>query len=243
MKQQSWEWLKMNSNQKQSISPTGNGSYSKVRIGTYFFSTWLVVVSQPCALHSIPAYIPCRSRFSLNTKHVCFSNASEAHSVKVLLMWGKRRRYQLPRLQPALPQPVDTAVGERDAETSVTQHAGTCVFTDCICIVSECYTEHERATVISNLPLLKRPCHWCAAKWPFQVGTLASSPLTAQCRRHGAATAPCTATVAGSPWAEGTEMLRRNKSRFPPQTHFQSSFSHSKGNVLSSSFYLIVTQG
>ena len=149
----------------------------------------------------------------------------------------------MPRSQPAPPQPVDTAVGERHAETSVTQHAGTCVFTDCICIVREHYTEDERATVTSNPPLLKRPCHCCAAQRPFHVGTLASSPLTAQRGRHGATTAPCTATAAGSAQADGTEMLRRNRSRFPPPTHFQPSSSHSKGNVLSSSFYLIVTQG
>ena len=31
-------------------------------------------------MHSVSAYIPCRSRFSLNTKRVCFSNAFEAHS-------------------------------------------------------------------------------------------------------------------------------------------------------------------
>lgn len=69
----------MNSNQKQSIPPTGNGLLRKARIRTCFFSEWLVR-PQPYAVHSVSAYIPCWSRFSLNTKRVCFSNAFEAHS-------------------------------------------------------------------------------------------------------------------------------------------------------------------
>ena len=60
-----------------------------------------------------------------------------------VLMWGKRRSYQLPRLQPAVQ--VDTAVRERAAETSVTQDAGMCVFMD---------MEDERATAVPNLLLL-----------------------------------------------------------------------------------------
>ena len=69
----------MNSNQKQSIPPTGNGLLRKARIRTCFFLEWLVR-PQPYAVHSVSAYIPCWSRFSLNTKRVCFSNAFEAHS-------------------------------------------------------------------------------------------------------------------------------------------------------------------
>ena len=51
----------------------------KVQIRTYLFSKWLVI-PQPYAVHSVSAYIPCWSRFSLNTKRVCFPNAFEAHS-------------------------------------------------------------------------------------------------------------------------------------------------------------------
>lgn len=70
----------MNSKEKQSTSPTGNGSRRKVRIGTYFFSKWLVIVPQPYAVDGISAYTPCHPKCSLNTKCVCFSHAFEAHS-------------------------------------------------------------------------------------------------------------------------------------------------------------------
>lgn len=48
--------------------------------------------------------------------------------------------------------------------------------------------------------------------------TSASTPFTARCRLHSAPPAPSTATGAGSPRAEGTEMMRRNGSCFLPQT-------------------------
>lgn len=69
----------MNSNQKQSIPPTGNVLLRKARIRMCFFAEWLVR-PQPYAVHRVSAYIPCWSRFSLNSKRVCFSNAFEAHS-------------------------------------------------------------------------------------------------------------------------------------------------------------------
>lgn len=74
----------MNSKQKQSISTKGKGLNRKVRIRTYSFSKRLVTVLQPYSVNSISAvnwaYIPCQSRFSLNKKCMCFSNAFEAHS-------------------------------------------------------------------------------------------------------------------------------------------------------------------
>ena len=261
----------------------------KVQIRTYFFSKWLVI-PQPYAVHSVSAYIPCWSRFSLNTKRVCFSNAFEAHSATACA--NVRQEEKIPIAQvPACSRGGYTASRERAAETSATQRAGMCVLIDCICIVREYYMENERATAIPNLLLLllsrfnrvwllatpwtaayqappsmgvSRQEYWSGLPMPSpnskptplemamlllcHTMTLSSWHLGLSPFRCSVQTAwhtpdPRTATVAGSPWADGTEMLRRNGSHVLPQTHFQPSSTHSKGNILPSSPYLIVTQG
>lgn len=171
--------------------------------------------------------MPCQSRFSLNNKCVCFSNAVKAHSNTVCAPTrpGDHRpiahvtaRFCL--LSRIHLQQADATVREKDVERDLSHPTRRNISIYLLHLPGQgkrhrgwkSYNDFRPAPPEAATPLLGHTMT-LSSRALSEIGTFASTPLMAWCRLHGAPAAP-SAAPAGSPRAEATEMMRRNSFPF-----------------------------